>query len=72
MNNEIDPKKRITVLEALQSPYFDDVRNEACQIMSEQKMVFSYEAILQETQMNEKKLLRQFIFKEALLFASVI
>lgn len=69
MNNEIDPKKRITVLEALQSSYFDDVRNEACQIMSEQKMVFSYEAVLQETQMNEKKLLRQFIFKEALLFA---
>ena len=69
MNNEIDPKKRITVLEALQSPYFDDVRNEVCQIMSEQKMVFSYEAVLQETQMNEKKLLRQFIFKEALLFA---
>lgn len=69
MNNTIDPKKRITVLEALQSPYFDDVRNEACQIISEQKMVFSYETVLQEAQMNEKKLLRQFIFKEALLFA---
>ena len=69
MNTTIDPKKRITVLEALQSPYFDDVRNEACQIISEQKMVFSYETVLQEAQMNEKKLLRQFIFKEALLFA---
>ena len=65
----IDPQKRISVSDALRSPFFDDVRNPDCEVLNERKMVFAYEKELQNCDGNERKLLRQFIYKEALLFA---
>lgn len=64
-----DPRKRITISEALKSPWFDEVRNEECEIRSEQKMIFPFERELAECEGNEKKRIRQMIFKEALIYA---
>lgn len=53
----------------MKSPWFDEVRNEECEIRSEQKMIFPFERELAECEGNEKKRIRQMIFKEALIYA---
>lgn len=66
---DVDPKKRITVENALRSPFFDDVRNDEYEVVSQQKMVFPFERDVGCGDANEKKRLRQLIYKEALIFA---
>ena len=66
---EVDPRKRITVENALRSSFFDDVRNEEYETVSQQKMVFPFERDPQCGDANEKKRLRQLIYKEALIFS---
>lgn len=53
----------------MKSPFFDDVRNEECEIVASQKMSFPFENATGESEMEEKKRLRQLIYKEALIFS---
>ncbi|KNB43845.1 mitogen-activated protein kinase [Blastocystis sp. subtype 4] len=66
---KVDPRKRITVENALRSPFFDDVRNDEYETVSQQKMVFPFEHDPRCGDANEKKRLRQLIYKEALIFS---
>ena len=68
----VDPNKRISIREALESPYFNDVRNKECEKLSEQKMIFPFETEIVEGDGNEKKKLREYIYNEALSFAYLI
>jgi len=54
---------------ALRSPFFDDVRNDEYETVSQQKMVFPFEHDPRCGDANEKKRLRQLIYKEALIFS---
>ena len=60
--------KRITVEKALQSPFFEDVRNEECEVVTHEKFNLSFERELGGGVAQDKKIIRQKIYKEALLF----
>ena len=55
--------------DALHSRFFDDVRNDEYETVSQQKMVFPFERDPHCGDANEKKRLRQLIYKEALIFS---
>ena len=54
--------------EALKSPYFDDVRNEECEVVAQEEMTFPFEHETNLGDSMEKKKIRQLIYNEALLF----
>lgn len=53
----------------MESTYFDEVRNKDCEIEASQAMYFPYEDLPESSEGNEKRQIRQLIYKEALMFA---
>ena len=52
----------------MKSPFFDDVRNEECEVVAADKMVFPFEHETSIGDTLEKRKIRQLIYKEALQF----
>ena len=67
--DDADPEKRLTVAEALRSPFFDDVRNEENERHAQQIMSFPFEDTMGGTVASEKMRIRRLIYSEALQFA---
>ena len=67
--DDADPEKRVTVAEALRSPFFDDIRNEENERHSQQIMSFPFEDSSGGSVTGEKMRLRRLIYGEALQFA---
>lgn len=57
--------------DALTSSYFDEVRNEECEVVTKEEMIFPFEHETNLGDTMEKKKIRQLIYNEALLFKCV-
>mmetsp|Transcript_21710 Transcript_21710/g.69922 ORF Transcript_21710/g.69922 Transcript_21710/m.69922 type:complete len:502 (+) Transcript_21710:17-1522(+) len=65
-----DPRKRITVKEALASPFFADIRQPDKEITASEKMDFSYEGLPKLAHHRERERLRQLLLREVSFYNS--